>query len=115
MQQVLRPAPDADPGTGIEPASDVRPGRLPKPVSPQPVRCHPRTVTRRIISRNRGPGSTHPRRPARTGSDPSETADHSRNTTSPQWTETKKRLIYVSAAQPPLDPARPKGLEPLTF
>jgi hypothetical protein len=30
-------------------------------------------------------------------------------------TDSEKRLIYVPAAQPPLDVARPKGLEPPTF
>src|SRR5690242_427066 len=33
----------------------------------------------------------------------------------PQWTDGQRRLIYVSAGQPPLDVARPKALEPLTF
>jgi hypothetical protein len=68
-----------------------------------------------ITTQDRRPGSTDRRRPARTGLDPSETADHFRNTSGPQWTDKQRRLIYVSAAQPPLDLARPKGLEPLTF
>jgi hypothetical protein len=38
-----------------------------------------------------------------------------RDTHRPQRTETKKRSPRVSAGQPPLDVARPKGLEPLTF
>jgi SAM-dependent methyltransferase len=43
------------------------------------------------------------------------TPDANSNTTGPQWTNDERRLIYVSAGQPPLDGARPKGLEPLTF
>ena len=55
------------------------------------------------------------RRAARTGLDGSKTADPFRNTTGPQWTKKEERLICVFAGQPPLDVARPKGLEPLTF
>ncbi|MEV0131730.1 tyrosine-type recombinase/integrase [Dactylosporangium sp. NPDC050688] len=40
---------------------------------------------------------------------------HPRDTHRPQQTDTKKRSSRVSAGQPPLDVARPKGLEPLTF
>ena len=61
------------------------------------------------------PVGTDQRSPARAGLNPSETAEHIWNTSGPQWTNEERRLIYVSAGQPPLDVARPKGLEPLTF
>ena len=69
----------------------------------------------RIPTQDRRSGGTDRPRPAWTGLDASETADHFRNTTGPQWTNRERRLIYVSAGQPPLDVARPKGLEPPTF
>ena len=78
-------------------------------------RTPPRPGSDRIPTQDRRPGGTDRPRPARTGLDASETADHFRNTTGPQWTDSERRLIYVSAAQLPLDVARPKGLEPLTF
>src|SRR5258705_91406 len=61
------------------------------------------------------PVGTGRRSPARAGLDRCETAEHIWNTSGPQWTNKEKRLIYVSAGQPPLDLVRPKGLEPPTF
>src|SRR5258706_16264848 len=54
------------------------------------------------------PVGTDERAPARAGLDRSETADPFRNTSGPQWTNEERRLIYVSAGQPPLDVVRPK-------
>jgi hypothetical protein len=52
-------------------------------------------------------------RAAGTGPGASEPADHFRETSGPRWTNNKRRLSYVSAVQPPLHLARPKGLKPL--
>ncbi len=49
------------------------------------------------------------------GRTPSETDEHRRSTTGPQWTGFKRNMTYVSAGHGPDDVARPKGLEPPTF
>ena len=49
------------------------------------------------------------------GRTPSETDEHRRSTTGPQWTNLERSVTCVSAGQIPDDVARPKGFEPLTF
>jgi len=51
----------------------------------------------------------------RSGRTPSETDEHRRSTTGPQWTNLERSVTCVSAGQIPDDVARPKGFEPLTF
>jgi integrase len=73
-----------------EPKTPARPANVKKPqVTPPVTGTAPRTVT------------TPPR--------------HPRDTHRPHRTDTKKRSTRVSAGKPPLDGARPKGLEPPTF
>ena len=55
--------------------------------------------------------STARRAAARTGLDRSETAEHIWNTTGPHSTRQERQPTNVSAGQPPLDLARPTGLE----